>query len=179
GDEAQQGGLAGTIGADQRDALGLPHPQGDVTQQGPAVGEPVVDAGDVEMCHASRCTSSGSGRQVIFICAEAPTGDGRKSRGATVFTTAGAAPAGRQTPHRARSGACLDATPVRRASDQKGPDAASPSLRHAVRRPARSPVRRRTTAGGAPRSRPPDALPRASCRSAPWSRSPTPTLPTP
>ena len=51
GDDPQQRGLAGAVGADQRDLGALPDPEGDVAQQAPAVGQGEADGVDVEVAH--------------------------------------------------------------------------------------------------------------------------------
>ena len=53
GDDPQQGGLAGTVGADQRDLGALPHPERDVVEQHPAVRELVAHTRDVHVTHGS------------------------------------------------------------------------------------------------------------------------------
>ena len=47
----QQGGLARPVGPDQGDRRPLPHPEGHVVQQHPAVGQVVPDTGQVNVAH--------------------------------------------------------------------------------------------------------------------------------
>jgi len=51
GDDAQQGGLAGAVRADQRDLGALPDPERDVVEQHPAVRQLVAHPSDVDMSH--------------------------------------------------------------------------------------------------------------------------------
>ena len=51
GDDPQQGGLAGTVGADQGDLGPLAHAEGHVVEQHPAVGQLEAHPGNVHVTH--------------------------------------------------------------------------------------------------------------------------------
>ena len=59
GDDAQQRGLAGAVGADQRDLGALPDPERHVLEQHPAVGQLVAHSGDVHVSHEDRFSRDG------------------------------------------------------------------------------------------------------------------------
>ena len=52
GDDPQQRRLAGTVGADERDARAVTDPERHVVEERTAVGQDVADAADVEVTHA-------------------------------------------------------------------------------------------------------------------------------
>ena len=58
GHQAQQRGLAGAVGTDQRDLGAVTDPERDVRQQAPPVREVVADAVDVDVSHALECERS-------------------------------------------------------------------------------------------------------------------------
>ena len=53
GDDPQQRGLAGAVGADQRDLGALPDPERDVVEQHPPVRQLVAHPGDVDVSHVA------------------------------------------------------------------------------------------------------------------------------
>ena len=52
GDDPQQGGLAGTVGADERDLLPVADAEADVVEQHPPVRQLVAHSGDIHVTHA-------------------------------------------------------------------------------------------------------------------------------
>ena len=60
GDDPQQRGLAGAVGTDQRDLGALTHPERDVVEQHPTIGQLVADSGNIDMTHVERFSGIGA-----------------------------------------------------------------------------------------------------------------------
>ena len=69
GDDPQQGGLAGTVGADQRDLLPVADPEADVVEQHPPVRQLVAHSGDIHVTHTRILASHPARRRVVIACA--------------------------------------------------------------------------------------------------------------
>ena len=70
GDDPQQRGLAGPVGADQRHLGALADPERDVVEQHPPVGQLVADSGDVDVSHAAPLSPARrAGREPITAAA--------------------------------------------------------------------------------------------------------------
>ena len=67
GDDPQQGGLAGAVGADQRDLGALADPERHVVEQHPPVRQLVAHPGDIHVTHEDGFSATRRGRVIPFI----------------------------------------------------------------------------------------------------------------